>query len=638
MKKTYLVTLLFSISFAFAQNDDVASEKLRESEMRAASSLMSLVVNPNTLNYDVTYHELRYTVDPAVYFITGEVSTTFTAIEDMSSITFDLANEMVVTSVTKNGISLNFTESGNNELVITLPALQTAGTSATVKINYSGVPPVNGFASFAAETHNNTPVLWTLSEPYGARDWWPCKQDLNDKIESIDVYITAPAIYTSVSNGLEINQTTSGNNKTTHFHHGYPIPAYLIAIAVTDYQVFTQQAGSAPNTFPIVNYLYPESYAANVTLLAQTPIIMNVFETLFETYPFHNEKYGHAQFGWGGGMEHTTVSFMGAFNRSLIAHELAHQWFGDKITCGTWQDIWLNEGFAEYLSGLVVENLDGNASFTSWKNSKINSITSQTSGNVYLTETEALDVNRIFSSRLTYNKGSMVVNMLRFKLGDAVFFQGMKNYLADPNLAFKYAVTPQLQEHLEIVSGQNLTEFFNDWVYKQGYPTYSITGQNWGTGQAKITVNQSQSHFSVTYFEMPLPIRFTGSGGQTHDVIVNNTVNGEVFIVVVPFTITGVIFDPNKNIISKNNTAALGNEAFEMNKAIVLFPNPSSDVVRIQMPSTLTLERIVVFNSLGQIVLEQNASEISVRNFATGVHFVQIETSEGTFHKKFMKN
>jgi hypothetical protein len=365
---------------------------------------------------------------------------------------------------------------------------------------------------------------------------------------------------------------------------------------------------------------------------------MNVFETLFETYPFHNEKYGHAQFGWGGGMEHTTVSFMGAFNRSLIAHELAHQWFGDKITCGTWKDIWLNEGFAEYLSGLVVENLDGNASFTSWKNSKINNITSQTSGNVYLTETEALDVNRIFSSRLTYNKGSMVVNMLRFKLGDAVFFQGMKNYLADPNLAFKYAVTPQLQEHLEIVSGQNLTEFFNDWVYKQGYPTYSITGQNWGTGQAKITVNQSQSHFSVTYFEMPLPIRFTGSGGQTHDVIVNNTVNGEVFIVAVPFTITGVIFDPNKNIISKNNTAALGNEAFEMNKAIVLFPNPSSDVVRIQMPSTLTLERIVVFNNLGQIVLDQNTSEISVKNLATGVHFVQIETSEGTFHKKFMKN
>ena len=91
---------------------------------------------------------------------------------------------------------------------------------------------------------------------------------------------------------------------------------------------------------------------------------MNFFEATFTPYPFRNEKYGHAQFGWGGGMEHTTVSFMtarvsGAYSRSLIAHEMAHQWFGDKITCGSWRDIWLNEGFATYLASLVIENLDG---------------------------------------------------------------------------------------------------------------------------------------------------------------------------------------------------------------------------------------------------------------------------------------
>ena len=638
MKNTYLIALLFSISFVFAQNDADELAKLRAAEMRSASNIMSVVVNPNTLNYDITYHELRFTVDPAVYFITGEVTTTYTALQNMSSITFDMANEMTVTSVTKNGMPLVYTESGNNELIITLPSSQLAGTSATVKINYSGVPPVNGFQSFAAETHNGTPVLWTLSEPYGARDWWPCKQDLNDKVSSIDVYITAPSQYTSVSNGLEINQVTTGNSKTTHFHHGYPIPAYLIAIAVTNYQIFTQQSGIAPNTFPIVNYLYPESYATNVTLLAQTLPVMNLFETLFETYPFHNEKYGHAQFGWGGGMEHTTVSFMGGFNRSLIAHELAHQWFGDKITCGTWKDIWLNEGFAEYLSGLVVENLDGDATFTSWKNSKINNITSQVSGNVYLTEAQALDVNRIFSSRLTYDKGAMVVNMLRFKLGDVLFYQGMRNYLADPNLAFKYAVTPQLQAHLEAVYGQSLTEFFDDWIYKQGYPTYTITAQNWGTGQAKISVNQAQSHISVSYFEMPLPIRFTGSSGQTYDVVVNNTVNGEQFIVPVPFAITGVTFDPKKNIISKNNVVTLGNDIFEMEKAIALYPNPTSDMIHIQMPNTLVLQKVTVFNNLGQKIIENTLPDFSVSTIATGVHYVQIETSEGVYHKKFIKN
>ena len=111
----------------------------------------------------------------------------------------------------------------------------------------------------------------------------------------------------------------ANGQKTTHFRHSYPIPAYLIAIAVTNYQIYTQQAGTAPNNFPIVNYIYPESMATVQTQLAVTLPIMNLYESLFETYPFAAEKYGHAQFGWGGGMEHTTVSFMGGFDRELIA-------------------------------------------------------------------------------------------------------------------------------------------------------------------------------------------------------------------------------------------------------------------------------------------------------------------------------
>ena len=640
MKKSYLILLLFSISFVFAQNNDSEFEKIVEAEMKSASNLMAVVVNPNTLNYNVTYHELRFTIDPAVYFITGEVSTMYTALQDMPTVTFDLANEMNVTSVTKNGTPLAFSQNGNNEIVITLPTTQIAGTSATIKINYSGVPPVNGFESFAALTHNGTPVLWTLSEPFGARDWWPCKQDLNDKVDSIDVYITAPSQYTSLSNGLEVNQVTTAGLKTTHFHHNYPIPAYLIAIASTDYQIYNQQGGlgtAESPFFPIVNYIYPETAAASQTSLAVTPTIINFFETLFGDYPFRNEKYGHAQFGWSGGMEHTTVSFMGGFSRSLIAHEMAHQWFGNKVTCGSWNDIWLNEGFAEYLSGLVVENLDGDTSFTSWKNSKIANITSQTSGNVYLTDAQAADVNRIFSSRLSYNKGAMVANMLRFKLGDVAFFQGLRNYLSDPNLAYKYAITPQLQSHLEAVYGQSLTEFFNDWVYQQGYPTYTISAQNWGSGQVKIVVNQTQSNLSVSYFEMPLPIRLTGTGGQIYDVVVNNTTNGQQFIVAVPFSVTGVEFDPKKNIISKNNLTTLGTDAFEISKAIAIYPNPGDAIIHIQMPNSITLEKVTVFNNLGQKVLEDATTDFSVSSLSTGVHYIQLATSEGIFHKKFIK-
>lgn len=638
MKKTYLFILYLSISSVFAQNYLSKTNSIAEAEMKTAEQQLNIEVNPNTANYNITYHRLEFTVNPAVKFITGKVFTTFTALSNMTTVTFDFANQLTASSVKLGATNLAFVENTNNELIITLPATQTTGTSATVEINYSGVPPANGFDSFVQTTHNGSPIIWTLSEPFGARDWWPCKQDLNDKVDNIDVYITAPAQYVSVSNGIEPEAPViNGANKTTHFHHGYPIPAYLIAIAVTNYQIYNQTAGTAPNTFPIVNYIYPENYASSVVDLDQTLEIMNLYESLFEPYPFRNEKYGHAQFSWGGGMEHTTVSFMYNFDRQLIAHEMGHQWFGDKVTCGTWKDIWLNEGFATYLAALVVENLDGAAAFVTEKAGMIDYITSSPAGNVYLTDLQAINVNRIFSSRLSYNKGAMVLEMLRFKLGDTAFFQGMRNYLADPNLAYKYAVTTDFITHMETVYGQSLTEFFNDWIYNQGYPTYTITAQNWGAGQAKFVINQTQSDVSVSYFEMPVPIRIFGAGGQQADLVLNNTSNGEEVIVPVPFAITNVEFDPKRHIITANSTATLGNQNFDLDSAISIYPNPSSDEVHIQMPGTLTLEKVIVYNNLGQKVLENSTLVFSVSSLSTGVHHVNIKTTNGTYHKKFIK-
>jgi aminopeptidase N len=638
MIRTYVLLLCFSIFTAFAQNNIEKTNTIAEAEMKSASSLMEVQVNANTQNYDVTYHKLEFTINPAVYFISGKVTTTFKALSNMTTVTFDLNNNMTVSTVKNGNTNLTFTQNANKELVITLPNTVTTGSFATVEITYSGAPSSTEQA-FTRSTHNGTSIIWTLSEPFGARDWWPCKQDLNDKVNSIDVYITAPSQYVSVSNGIEITAPViNGTNKTTHFRHAYPIPAYLIAIACTNYTVYSQTAGTAPNTYPIINYIYPESFTPAVqTQLDQTPLILNLFETLFEPYPFRNEKYGHAQFGWGGGMEHTTVSFMVNFDRQLIAHEMGHQWFGDKITCGTWKDIWLNEGFATYLAALVIENFDGIDAFITEKEGMINYITSSTNGNVYLTDSQATSVNRIFSSRLSYNKGAMVLEMLRFKMGDVLFFQGIRNYLADTNLAYKYAVTSNLQSHLEAVYGQSLTDFFNDWIYNQGYPTYIISAQNWGAGQGKFIINQTQSDASVNYFEMPVPIRIFGANGQQADLILNNNVNGEEFIVNVPFPFTSVVFDPKKYIISKNSTITLSNQNFDIGKTITVYPNPSSDELHIQMPSTILLKKVIVYNNLGQRVLENSNLDFSVNSLSSGIHYLDIQTSEGTYHKKFIK-
>ena len=642
MKKITLSLLFLFGVIGFAQTDNSEFDRMVEAEMKSASATINFRANPNTQNYDITYHELRFNVDPnnTTPDISGIVTTTFTALSDMNVVTFDMATDLVVSSVTMNSSSLTFSQS-NYELNINLPTTLVSGNSATVVITYAGSPP-QAEGAFTRGTHSGTPVIFTLSEPYGARDWWPCKQDLNDKVNAIDVYITAPSAYVSVSNGLEVSQTISGGNKTTHFHHGYPIPAYLIAIAVTNYQIYNQQGGLgtvASPYFPIVNYLYPESYASatSATQLGTTPTIINLYESLLEPYPFRNEKYGHAQFGWGGGMEHTTVSFMGSFGRNLIAHEMAHQWFGDKITCGSWKDIWLNEGLTEYMSGLVVENLDGATPFVTWKTNKISSITSQTTGYVYLQDSDLTNVNRIFSSRLTYDKGSMVTHMLRWKLGDVAFFQALKNYLADSSLAYGYALTGDLKSHLENVYGSSLTEFFNDWLYMQGYPTYTITAQNWGAGQAKITVSQTQSHVSVSFFEMPLEIRLTSAGGVNHDVVVNNTVNNQEFVVPVPFVVAGVTFDPNKHIISKNNVVTLSNASFELDQTISVYPNPANDELHIMMPTTTQLEKVEIYNTLGQLLATHQTADFRIDNLSSGMHVMKITTSEGAIHKNFIK-
>lgn len=639
MRRNILLLCAFwMLTFTYAQQDDTVFNSLVEAEMKSAYQATNFTANLNTGNYDIQYHRLDFEVDPAEHYITGTVTTTFIAKDDMESITFDLTDELTVSSVTMSGSALTFTQNADDELVITFPSIIIEDSEATVVVSYSGQPPLSS-DGFNTGTHNGIPEIWTLSEPYGAKDWWPCKQDLNDKINNIDVYITAPSEYKSVSNGVEQSQVNNGDGTTTtHFQHNYLIPAYLIAIAVTDYTIFEQTAGTAPNTFPVVNYLYPESVTTATSQLAVTLPIMDLFEDLFETYPFHEEKYGHAQCGIGGGMEHTTVSFMGGFHRELIAHELAHQWFGNKITCGSWQDIWLNEGFATYLSGLVVEDIDGNDAFTDWKEGRITSITAAPGGSVYVPAADTTSVGRVFSSRLSYNKGAMVTHMLRFKLGDTDFYQGIKNYLTDDNLAFNYAKTPDLKAHLEAASGTDLTEFFNDWIYGEGYPSYSITVQYYGEGQVKVIINQTQSHNSVSYFEMPVPIRLYGDGDAVQDVILENTSNGQEFVIAVPFTVTNFELDPERNIISKDNQQMLNTTHIEVLSTLSLYPNPAFDVIEAQLPDGITVEKAIFYNNIGQqVMVTEGVARWNIAKLTTGTYIISLDTNKGIVKLRFIK-
>jgi aminopeptidase N len=638
-----MVLMLVSLLF-YAQKQDVFKD-IVESEAKSASQIIYHRANQNTGNYDIKYHRIELNIDPAQSGLSGDITTYFEAKSNTSQIVFDLASNMTVQDVIQRGNSLSFTQNTDDELIITLPEILNEGVLDSLTVSYSGTPVSTGFESYSQTTHNGVPIVWTLSQPYGAKAWWPCKQDLNDKIDSIDVYLNTPRLtpqnedYVAVSNGVELGQVVNGANKTTRFKHRYPIPAYLIAIAITNYSVYTEEVPNNGNPFNIINYVYPESLGAAQAGTPVTLDIMNFFIDKFEPYPYADEKYGHAQFGFNGGMEHTTISFMGNFSRELITHELAHQWFGNKVTCGSWQDIWLNEGFATYLYGLVIEEFDGNTAFTNWKQQRNNFITSQPNGSVYIQPQDTVNVARIFSSRLSYNKGAMVLHMLRKKMGDDNFYQGLRNFLAHPDLAFNYAKTSDFIPIMEAASGLDLTEFFNDWLFNQGYPSFTVQWNQPNSNQIQINLSQTTSHSSVDFFETDVTLQLLGTQGEVQEITLSHTGQNQEFIESINFDVVSVIFDPNADIISRNNLVTLGVEELDEANSIQISPNPVTNNLTVTKPELIEVLGYTIYNSIGQKVIQSARFNhiIDLENLGTGFYVIQFQLLDKLINKTLLK-
>jgi len=556
---------------------------------------------------DIVYCRAHWTVNPAVRYIEGVVVTVFEPLEPLSRLEFDFSSALTMDSIVYRGQRLSFTRSGH-VLTVHFPSTLPAFLPDSIAFYYRGVPPSNGFGSFEVGQHNGIPVLWTLSQPYGARDWWPCKQSLNDKIDSMDIFVTTPAAYRAAGIGLLQSEVVAGDKRTAHWKHRYPIAAYLVAIAVTNYEEFTEPIAIGTDTVLMVNYIYPESVAAAQASMGYLADQMRLFSELFGPYPFKAEKYGHAQFGWGGGMEHQTMSFMGSFGYELVAHELAHQWFGNKVTCGSWADIWLNEGFATYLSGLCYERLLPQY-WRNFKQGRINSATSQAGGSIRVSDTT--DVNRIFSGRLSYNKAAMVLHMLRWICGDSLFFSAVRNYLNDPALAYGYAHTPELKAHFEAVLGRSLDEFFADWYEGEGYPSYIVKWWRSDANTIGIRLEQKTSHPSVGFFELPVPLRLVSANGQYRDARLEHAFSGQIFFVPVDFEVTAVEFDPDLWLISRDNAvmeiSSSAPSAVEGGFSFVVAPHPArGGEVRLRCESAGALSAAFsLVNADGKEVVSQ---------------------------------
>ncbi len=637
MKYLSLLLFYFTGQLVYSQSAPSIEQFKQISNAEKQAYHLKPEASPNTIidDYDVIYHRCEWHVDPAQYYITGKVTTYFAPLTaDFINLRFDLNNALIVDSVIYKHNAVPFNHAADI-LSIPLQNFIPFHQLDSVSIYYHGAPPQTGFGSFVTDMHQSVPVLWTLSEPYGGSDWWPCKNGLSDKADSIDVIISTPESYRAASNGKLISETRNGNLKTYHWKHRYPIATYLICMAVTNYVQYSHNVPFGNSNTEVLNYIYPEDSASAAS---QTPVIvpvMQLYDSLFGVYPFANEKYGHCEFGWGGGMEHQTFTFVGGFSFDLLAHELAHHWFGDKITCGSWQDIWLNEGFATYLTGLSFEHVLPEW-WRQYKSVSIEYVTSAPDGSVWCDDTTS--VNRIFDGRLTYYKGAMVLHQLRWVLGDSIFFKALYEYQHDPKLIYGFARTSDLISHFESASGRKLDWYFNDWFTGQGFPSYEIHWVQNGS-QLNLNINETQSHPSVSFYELPLPILLKGQNKDTL-LRLDYNFNGQGFALNLSFKVDSVILDPDLWLIQANSLVTSTKDT-ELSESFEIQPNPAHEFLEIHFIKDFKNLILNLYDSNGkQLIHKSNIQspdlKLNLTGIEHGIYFIQIISDGKKGVKKFV--
>ena len=329
------------------------------------------------------------------------------------------------------------------------------------------------------------------------------------------------------------------------------------------------------------------------------------------------------------------MTFVGGFGQSLLAHELAHQWFGDYVTCGSWHDIYLNEAFATYLEGLTAEAGIASYSFRDWLNSARARVFKFPYGSVYVEDTT--DVNRIFSYTYTYLKGALFLHLLRWTVGDDAFFSGLRSYLKDTSLAYGYALTPALQRHLEQACGCDLSGIFSDWLYGTGYPSYEIEYSQHGD-ELVLSIHQEPVSNDVDVFELKLPFEIKTIDGRDTIVVVNDTTIDQVFTMPIDGIVSSVVFDPQMWIPAQAKVQ--GGIDFTQAK---VYPNPASDFITVFIQQPELVKTVYICDLSGRRIKQLDGNflgyekTINLQDLDRGVYIIVLESDNFYQQFKFIK-
>lgn len=599
--------------------------------------------------YDVNFYKLDLNVSNTSIYIAGSTTIGFTVIQPIDTLYLELMDSLqyreciIVDSVLVNGSRCRFVHDKFLLRIFGVP-LQ-AGNKASSTVFYRG----RANPAIIVSKYSGLSYLTSGSEPLNAKRWFPCKQVLDDKADSTEVIITTESTNKAGSNGLLVSTTNLPGNKVRYrWKSNYPVAYYLISIAVgpyIEYNTYVHIAGLKDSVL-IQNYLIndEELLPKHYTAIRKIKQCLDLFSRLYGAYPFRKEKYGHCVDGWPlGAMENQTMTTIGykAFDTTAVSyydyynwysvHELAHSWFGDYITCSTWDDYWLNEGFASYLGEYVaLQNIESQASADKWIRDAIKTAVALPGGSIY--------GHIIDSYALSYKKSSLILHMLRFELNnDSLFFNIFRSYLS--KFGNKTASTLDFKSVVEESTGKDFSYFFDQWVFGEGYPIFSIEYYQ-SNDTLYITSKQTASISRASLFKMPFNLRLNfPDSAATIRLYQEKAI--EKFIIVLNKTVTSVTFDPEFWLLAKSLVKLTGIEETPMQiiKQFRLeqnYPNPfNSETVINYSVSKLSFVTLKVYDMLGReikVLVNENkpAGDYSLRfnseNLANGIYFYRLQS------------
>ncbi|MBU0488291.1 MAG: T9SS type A sorting domain-containing protein [Bacteroidetes bacterium] len=623
---TFMMLLLAFIPQIQAQNIDAKGKS-------TVNTTRSRSLEDLTAKYDVTFYFLDLNVERTGTTLSGNTTIEADVVSaSLDTFAFELLSSLAIDSIKINQVVCTFSRQTNTVFAL-LGTPLTQNDHFSVTVYYHGTPTGTGF--FSGISNDSSPswgnqVTWTLSEPFSAHFFMPCKQVLTDKADSSWVFITTDSTNMAGSNGLLTAVTLMGGGKARYeWKSNYPIVYYLISFTVTqyvDYSIYAHPVG-APDSVLVQNFVYnnPNCLPYFKDVIDQTPAMIELYSELMGTYPFHLEKYGHCMAPFSGGMEHQTMTSLGFFEFYLVAHELAHQWFGDNVTCGTWNDIWINEGFAVFTEFLAGQYLISNSEMLSHVAEKHDNVMSEPGGSVFIQPWETLDDARIFDGRLSYDKGGSIVHTLRFVINnDSTFFDILRGFQAD--FAGSTAIGEDFRAYAESLSGLDLETFFDQWYYGEGFPTWNASWDR-ESDTVRILLTQTTSTATTTFFETPLEIKFNAAGGDTVVRVYNNT-SPQLFSIPFSRYVLGISLDPNNWIINGAGSIVASTNAERTSCMMSIFPNPAQGILHI-VTTDGTGENYVVSDLSGREVLSgtlnSNNEIIDLSGIERGLYIISVD-------------